>query len=89
MMLGLINQKPQNVYEIINNLKNMNVKWWYNITGSTVYVTPRTLDNKGVIVGVSEKNGNMPLRTVYSISAIKEHCHLSELKKWGRDKLLF
>lgn len=68
MMLGLINKQPQNAYEIIKVLENMNVKWWYNIANSTVYATLRTLDNKGFIVGVSQKNGNMPYRTVYSIS---------------------
>lgn len=68
MMLGLINKQPQNAYEIIKVLEFMNVKWWYNIANSTVYATLRTLDNKGLIVGVSEKNGNMPHRTVYSIS---------------------
>lgn len=68
MMLGLINKQPQNAYEIIKTLEFMNVKWWYNIADSTVYATLRTLDKKGLIVGVSEKNGNMPFRTVYSIS---------------------
>lgn len=50
MMLGLINQKPQNEYEIIKNLEIMNVKWWYNIADSTVYATLRTLDNKGLLL---------------------------------------
>lgn len=68
MMLGLINKQPQNAYEIIKTLEFMNVKWWYNIADSTVYATLRTLDKKGLIIGVSEKNGNMPFRTVYSIS---------------------
>lgn len=68
MMLGLINKQPLNAYEIIKVLEYMNVKWWYDIANSTVYATLRTLDNKGLIVGVSEKNGNMPYRTVYSIS---------------------
>lgn len=68
MMLGLINRQPLNAYEIIKVLECMNVKWWYDIANSTIYATLRTLDNKGLIVGVSEKNGNMPYRTVYSIS---------------------
>ena len=68
MLLGLINKQPVNAYEIIKILEYMNVKWWYNIADSTVYATLRTLDKKGLIVGVSEKNGNMPFRTVYSIS---------------------
>lgn len=68
MLLGLIHKKPVNAYEIIKILESMNVKWWYNIADSTVYATLRTLDKKGYIVGESEKNGNMPFRTVYSIS---------------------
>ena len=68
MMLGLINKQSQNAYEIIKVLEYMNVKWWYDIANSTVYATLRTLDRKGFIVGISEKNGNMPYRTVYSIS---------------------
>lgn len=68
MLLGLIDKKPVNAYEIIKILESMNVKWWYNIADSTVYATLRTLDKKGYIIGASEKNGNMPFRTVYSIS---------------------
>ncbi len=68
MLLGLIHQKPQNAYEIIKALEHMNVKWWYDLADSTVYATLRTLDRKGLIAGVCEKNGNMPCRTVYSIS---------------------
>lgn len=68
MMLGLINRQPQNAYEIIKVLEGMNVRWWYDIADSTVYATLRTLDSKDLIVGVSEKNKNMPYRTVYSIS---------------------
>ena len=68
MLLGLIDKKPVNAYEIIKILEYMNVKWWYNIADSTVYATLRNLEKKGYIIGVSEKNGNMPFRTVYSIS---------------------
>lgn len=68
MLLGLINQKPANAYEIIKVLEFMNVKWWYNIADPTVYATLRTMDKKGLIVGVTEQNGNMPSRTVYSIT---------------------
>ena len=38
------------------------------LTINRYYATLRTLDKKGLIVGASEKNGNMPFRTVYSIS---------------------
>ena len=47
----------------------MNVKWWFNIADSTVYSTLKVLEKKGCISGTVEKVGNMPDRTVYSLSA--------------------
>lgn len=68
MLLGLINEKPINAYEIIKQLKIMNVKWWYNIADSTVYATIKALEKKEFINGISEKIGNMPNRIVYNIT---------------------
>ena len=68
MLLGLISEKPINAYEIIKLLGYMNVKWWFNIADSTVYSTLRALEKKGYISGASEKVGNMPDRTVYSLT---------------------
>ena len=68
MLLGLIYEKPLNAYEIIKHLNYMNVKWWFNIADSTVYSTLKTLEKKGCILGTTEKIGNMPDRTVYSLS---------------------
>lgn len=68
MLLGLINEKPLNAYEIIKLLNYMNVKWWFNIADSTVYSTLKTLEKKEFILGTTEKVGNMPDRTVYKLS---------------------
>lgn len=68
MLLGLIYEKPLNAYEIIKLLNYMNVKWWFNIADSTVYSTLKTLEKKEFITGTTEKVGNMPDRTVYSLS---------------------
>ena len=69
MLLGLIYEKPLNAYEIIKRLNYMNVKWWFNIADSTVYSTLKTLEKKEYISGTTEKAGNMPDRTVYSLSS--------------------
>lgn len=68
MLLGLIYEKPLNAYEIIKHLNSMNVKWWFNVADSTVYSTLKTLKKKEYITGKTEKSGNMPDRTVYSLS---------------------
>lgn len=80
MLLGLIYEKPLNAYEIIKLLNYMNVKWWFNIADSTVYSTLKTLEKKEYILGTSEKVGNMPDRTVYSLSDKGKHEFIATLK---------
>ena len=70
MLLGLIHERPLNAYEITKWLGHMNVRWWFNIADSTVYATIKTLEKKGLICGNTEKIGNMPDRTVYTLSLI-------------------
>ena len=68
MLLGLINQRPLNPYEITKQLQIMNVHRWYNIANSTVYATLKVLEKKEYICGNIEKGGNMPDKTVYSLT---------------------
>lgn len=70
MLLGLINQKSYNAYEIIKQLNLMNTKWWFYIGDSTVYATLKKLEKSGHIIGVTEKQGNMPDKTIYTITEI-------------------
>ena len=80
MLLGLISEKPLNAYEIIKQLNYMNVKWWFNIADSTVYSTLKALEKKEYISGTAEKVGNMPGRTVYSLSARGKEEFIATLK---------
>ena len=81
MLLGLINEKPLNAYEITKQLQFMNVKQWYNIADSTVYTTIRNLEKKELISGTVEKIGNMPDRTIYRITEEGKTELLNSLKK--------
>jgi len=81
MLLGLINEKPLNAYEITKQLQFMNVKQWYNIADSTVYTTIRNLEKKKLISGTVEKVGNMPDRTIYRITEKGKTELLNSLKK--------
>lgn len=69
LLLGIIYEKPLNAYEITKLLNYMNIKWWFNIADSTVYTTLKNLEKRGLIEGTIEKVGNMPDRTVYSLTA--------------------
>lgn len=69
ILLGLIREKPLNAYEMIKQLDYMNIKWWFNIGDSTVYATLKNLEKREMIAGTVEKVGNMPDRTVFTITA--------------------
>lgn len=81
MLLGLIQEKPLNAYEITKLLGYMNVKWWFNIADSTVYTTIKNLEKKELIAGSVEKVGNMPDRTVYTLTTKGEKEFRETLKK--------
>ena len=68
MLLGLISHQPLNAYEIVKTLDYMNIKYWFNIGTSTVYATIKTLEKKQYITGKVQKDGNMPDKTIYSIT---------------------
>lgn len=68
MIMGLINLSPLNAYEIVKQLQWMNIKYWYNIADSTVYATIKSIEKKGYISGTVEKEGNMPDKTIYTLT---------------------
>ena len=68
MILGIIGEEPINPYAIVRliNKKRRNVR--RNIHAQTVYGIINTLNAKKLITGKKIPNGNMPNKTVYSIT---------------------
>lgn len=83
LLLGIIYEKPLNAYEITKLLAYMNIKWWFNIADSTVYATLKNMEKRGLIEGTVEKAGNMPDRTIYSLTGKGEE----ELKETIREAI--
>lgn len=84
LLMGILYDKPLNAYEITKLLNYMNIQWWFSIADSTVYATLKTLEKKGLITGITEKVGNMPERTIYSLTDKGQ----TELKETIRKSLL-
>lgn len=68
ILLGIIERQPVNAYELNKWLSTMNVRAWYQVASSTVYATLKAAEKKGYITGNVEKAGNMPDKTVYTIT---------------------
>lgn len=68
LILGIIAEKPVNLYEITKLLEKIQVKDWFSVATSSVYVTIKKLDQRGYISGKNVKDGNMPEKTVYTVT---------------------
>jgi DNA-binding PadR family transcriptional regulator len=69
LILGIIEEHPINPYEINKFLEAIRIRDWFPVAASSVYVTIKTLHTKGYITGETVKEGNMPEKTIYSITA--------------------
>ena len=68
LVLGIIGEAPINPYAIVRlmNQKRRSVR--RKVHAQTVYGIVNTLSSKKLITGKKMKNGNMPSKTVYSIT---------------------
>lgn len=68
LLLGIIAEKPINPYEITKLMDYISVRNWLSIAPSSIYATIKTLQDKEYITGTNVKEGNMPEKTVYTIT---------------------
>ena len=68
LVLGLIAEKPLNPYEIVKLLELLNIKKAVPMSPSSVYATVNRMVKKAYISGTRVKSGNMPEKTVYSVT---------------------
>jgi len=81
LILGLISQKDINPYELIKTLDLLQIKNWFNIANSTVYSTIKNLNKSKLVQGNAAKEGNMPEKTIYSITSTGNEILRENIKK--------
>jgi DNA-binding PadR family transcriptional regulator len=68
LILGIVSEKERNPYEITKMLEHLNTRKWLPLADSTVYATINNLKKHGLITGRQERSGNLPEKTIYSIT---------------------
>ena len=68
ILVALAAEKPMSAYEMVRILKAVNVSRWFPVSESSIYVTARNLEEKGMLAGTSVQDGNMPEKTVYAVT---------------------
>lgn len=68
ILLGIIAEKPINPYEITKLVNYLSGEKWLSLAPSSIYAAIKTLQDKDYIAGKNIKAGNMPEKTVYTIT---------------------
>jgi DNA-binding PadR family transcriptional regulator len=68
LILGVVSERERNPYEITKMLEQLNTKKLLPLADSTVYATINNLKKQGLITGRTERTGNLPEKTIYSIT---------------------
>ena len=68
ILLGSVYQGPKSPYELQKQIDERNLSRWVKIGSYTVYKKVVQYETKGFVTGKTERNGNMPEKTVYTIT---------------------
>ena len=79
--LGLIYSQPLHAYALDAFIKVIKVDQWTNISKSSIYNTLKRLETEACVTVQKEKVGNMPERSVYTITEKGKQRLLEELRE--------
>lgn len=68
ILLGSLYQSPKSAYELQKQIEARNLARWIKIGSFTVYKKVVQFENKGYVTSEVVKNGNMPEKTIYTIT---------------------
>ena len=68
-LLGLLSEKPKHAYEIRNDIKERDMKYWTEISTSSIYKLLNKLEERGFLVSETKISSKNVLQKVYSLTA--------------------
>lgn len=68
ILLGSLYQSPKSAYDLQKQIEARNLSRWVKIGSFTVYKKVVQFEAKGYVVSETVRNGNMPEKTLYTIT---------------------
>ena len=73
LVLSCIAEKPLNPYQLKKLFAHLNLARWFPMADSSMYAAIKTLVKNGYIAGTKARSGNMPEKTIYTITSEGQH----------------
>ncbi len=74
ILLGSLCQSPKSAYDLQKQIEARNLSRWVKIGSFTVYKKVVQYEAKGYVVSETVKNGNMPEKTLYTVTPTGREC---------------
>lgn len=68
IILGSLYQSPKSAYDLQKQIEDRHLARWVKIGSYTVYKKVLQYEKKGFVFSETKKNGNMPEKTVYTLT---------------------
>lgn len=83
IILGSLHQSPKSAYDLQKQIETRNLSRWVKIGSFTVYKKVVQYETKGYVVSEAVKNGNMPEKTLYTLTPKGEETFKNLMKKFS------
>ncbi len=83
IIIGSLCQSPKSAYDLQKQIEARNLSRWVKIGSFTVYKKVVQYEAKGYVVSETVKSGNMPEKTVYTITAEGKKVFRELMKKFS------
>lgn len=87
IVLGMIKEHPQSAYELQKSVEYRNISRWVKISTPSIYKKVVQLEQKGYISGKTIKEGNMPEKSIYSITESGETYFNKLMEKTSKESV--
>jgi len=72
IVLGMLKQEPRSAYELQKLVEYRNISKWVRISTQSIYKKVLQLEEKGYVKSSIAKEGKMPEKAIYSLTATGE-----------------
>lgn len=84
MLLGFLQEKPMNAYEIKKEVEQKNLVRWIKMSSPSIYRNISALADKGYIDGEIVREGEMPEKTIYTINGKGKSYFLHLMEQYSK-----
>lgn len=89
LLLGLVKEEKMSAYDLQKVIQMRNIKFWVQISKASIYKKMISFEKKGYVSSEVIKNGNMPEKTIYSITEKGDEFFFRGINELSKEALRF